>query len=196
VNVVKEAERWGVPLSEKKAKQIVSSKGPVSWFYLLELPQHKVVGADLKQTIMGLRVDLWALPSAELKETLKSDDLNVHCLAVSPDGKRLAGASISETIHIWDLTRGKHLGNFKQPGQVTSVVFSPDSKSLALSYKPDRTKRKPGAFLLMEVATGKEIVRLAKAHENGVASLAFSSDGRYLLSGGRSLKIWDLAPKK
>jgi len=44
----------------------------------------------------------------------------------------------------------------------------------------------------MDIVSGKEIVRLANAHENGVACLAYSPDGRYLLSGARTLKIWDL----
>src|SRR5262249_32819801 len=142
---------------------------PVSSFYLLEFPDHKVMAANLIQTTQGLRVELWALPSGKLTRTLKSDDLNVFCLAVSPDGKKLAGGSLQETVHIWDLTSGKHTANFKQPGQARILTFSPDSKTLAVGYPPDRTKRKPGAFLLMDIVSGKEIVRLANAHENGVA---------------------------
>jgi WD40 repeat protein len=182
--------RW--TLGEKKDEEIVACKGPLSWFYVLQLPEHKVLGANLWQTIEGLRVELWDLPSGKLRKTLKADDLNVVCLAVSPDGKTLAGGSIEECLHLWDIPSGKHLAKIKQPGQVGFVVFSPDSKTLAVSYKPDRTKRKPGAFLLMDVASGKEVVRLAKAHEHGCSCRAFSPDGRKLVSGAKTLKVWDL----
>jgi len=111
--------RWR--FGEKTDEEIIPpprGKYPVSWFYILEFPEHKLMAANVIQTAMGLRVELWALPSAKLRKTLKCDDLNVVCLAVSPDGKKLAGGSLQETVHLWDLPSGKQIANFKQLGQV------------------------------------------------------------------------------
>ena len=54
---------------------------------------------------------------------------SVHRLAYSPDGKRLASASVDGTLKVWDAQTGQELLTFK--GHVWSVAFSPDGKRLA-----------------------------------------------------------------
>jgi WD40 repeat protein len=75
-------------------------------------------------------------------------------------------------------------------GEVVSLAFSPDSRTLA-STGEDRTIK------LWEVLTGKERLTL-RGHTDKVLSVAFSPDGKTLASGGtdRSARVWDLAAGK
>ena len=71
----------------------------------------------------------------------------------------------------------------------TSVAFSPDGKTLVsgddhnISFWNPSTGQRKGTV---------------KAHKGGVDALAFSSDGKFLASGGfdKSVKIWEVATTK
>ena len=98
---------------------------------------------------------------------------------------------------IWDPTTGKELQELVVPLQaVFALAFSPDGKSLASGggmnrytprVEPDNTIR------LWEVISGKEHRSLA-GHQGAVLSLAFSTDGKKLVSGGEDTTglVWDV----
>jgi WD40 repeat protein len=70
---------------------------------------------------------------------------------------------------------------------VSSVAFSPDSKTLA-SGSYDQTIR------LWEVASGQSLREL-KGHTGAVRSMAFSPDGKTLPSGSydQTIRLWEVA---
>jgi WD40 repeat protein len=89
--------------------------------------------ADGKTLVSGLadRVSLWDVDARKLRGTIVSQQKNVSCAAVAPDGKSLATGSKDQTVVLWDTATGKALTTLKgHAGHVRSVSFSPDGRQL------------------------------------------------------------------
>jgi WD40 repeat protein len=100
----------------------------------------------------------------------------------------LASGSEGATAKLWDVETGRELTTLVgHTGEVSSVAFSPDGRTLA-SGSWDKTAK------LWDVASGRELRTLA-GHIFDVGSVAFSRDGRTLASGSfdNTVKLWDVA---
>jgi hypothetical protein len=89
---------------------------------------------------------------------------------------------------LWDIETGKEKKTLA--GQVYSVSFSPDGKTLA-SASWDNTVK------LWDIETGKEKKTLA-GHSSAVTSVSFSPDGKTLASASwdKTVKLWDIETGK
>ena len=82
---------------------------------------------------------LWDAVSGQDTFTFKWHNRSVYSVAFSPDGKRLATASVDQTVKVWDTTTGQETLTLKgHTGVVASVAFSPDGKRLT-SASADQT---------------------------------------------------------
>jgi WD40 repeat protein/tetratricopeptide (TPR) repeat protein len=112
----------------------------------------------------------------------------VVSLAFSPDGRLLAAGTAEPAYHevLWDLDSGRRRGEpiaFRHWAR--KLVFSPDGAHLAVGSS-DGTAR------LVETRTGRMTSHLP--HEGSIASIAFTGDGRHVLtSGGAAARLWDVA---
>src|SRR5262249_6681812 len=108
-------------------------------------------------------------------------------LAFAPDGRLLASGRGS-TVCLWDAATGRKVRQWLEPhGDVASLAFSRDGRTLAVVGDKD------GQARLWEVATGK--LRLAVGgHAGAVKGVAFSPDGRLLATGGEDTTalLWDV----
>jgi WD40 repeat protein len=111
-------------------------------------------------------------------------------LAFHPAGTRLAVASVSQSIRIWDMTVPlggvRHLPLAELVGHdeaVTSVAYSPDGRHLA-SGSTDHTVR------LWDAETGKLLG--SATLDTQVKALSFSPDGRYLYTGNGNSSCYQI----
>src|SRR5262249_2940878 len=128
-------------------------------------------------------VRLWDPDTGKERRQLLGHTGDVLSVALSADGKWLASGSADKTVRLWDVAAGKQVHRLKGHGQgVRVVAFSPDSQLLA-SGGTDPVLR------LWQLPAGKEVRRIDLGGTWGCWALAFSRDGKTLLSGG----IWDSA---
>jgi WD40 repeat protein len=108
----------------------------------------------------------------------------VTALAFSPDGKKVASASLDRTVRHWDAATGKAMEVLSHPGIVDSVVFSSDSRNL-VSLCEDRL------ILVWDVASGEERNRFN--HDDKVKSVLLSPNGKVVASVVQYIvRLWDV----
>jgi WD40 repeat protein len=122
-----------------------------------------------------------------------------HCVAIAPDGKTLvtgAQKGLDDILlQVWDAGTGKELRRFgkgrrlgKVPDVLYAIAFSADGKTVAACGSGD-------AIGLWDPDTGQSRGQLVAKGAGWMSSLAFSPDGKQLVSGHalREAWIWDLA---
>jgi WD40 repeat protein len=122
------------------------------------------------------------------RELMQTDD-EILCLALSPDGKKLAAAGCDRIIRVWDIPSGFTLEQSieNHADWVFGLAFAPDSKHL-LSSSRDKTAK------VWDLAA-RESVLTFPDHQNGVYHVASSPDGKQAVSCGEDgqVRIWNAA---
>jgi WD40 repeat protein len=123
-------------------------------------------------------VTLWNMLTGERVAVLQGFGRYVEGLAFSNDGKLLAAGTDSGSLQIWDVqhqTRLQSLTPAGWGGAVSRPAFSPDGRLVAVGIYGT------GTVFLVDVGTGKTIDH-QKVSDLGCGSVAFSPDGRFLIT--------------
>jgi WD40 repeat protein len=126
---------------------------------------------------------------AERRLNLPGQQGTYGVLAVSPDGAAIAAAGATSGS-LMDSASGGNVRQFSPAGKITALSFSADGQKLASG--DDR-----GNVDLWEVSTGRRLGATLQGHtDQAVSGLAFSSDGKRLISAyataGQPVLVWDL----
>lgn len=180
----------GVRVGEGTPNQLTGHQGPITALAWSAGPFLASAAADRK-------VILWQMPDGQPVHTLEGPGV-VRALAMSPDGKVLAGGGDDGTVQLWDVAPGKPGARLQGPTDwVLSLTFSPDGKLLAGGGYD-------GVVRLWDVAAGKKLLDIpAQAPPaanapppppNAVWALAFSPDSKLLAIGGADAQVYLVNP--
>lgn len=167
------------------------------------------------------KIHLWDAASGRLVRVIKGHEKDVNCIALSPDGKRLASASDDQTIRLWDVSTGKELTRVTCKSAAETVSFSRDGKKIVtgqsdytdptLSEGFEAQMLKGGSFMsrwmslwesrhrsleptvrVWDATTMDELVTMTDL-ASSVGQIAISPDGTLVavVGGPSKLGIWD-----
>ncbi|HEY7158533.1 MAG TPA: sigma-70 family RNA polymerase sigma factor [Gemmataceae bacterium] len=172
-----------------RTEKRVSRPGPAEYGGFIALSTDGTILATAPSA--GKRIRLWDTRTLkELPPLLNQPDANVESITFSPDGQTLAAASTkpsdSPIVRLWNLGTRQQTRQYKGKSyQVFYITFSADGKTLAAADGCEVT--------LWDVATGKFCHDFG--HTYCVDSLAFSPDGKRLVSGAaytdNIVRIWN-----
>jgi RNA polymerase sigma factor (sigma-70 family) len=135
-------------------------------------------GKGLITAGQGDLAHLWDVSSGrQLRQFGDRREEALCVVALSPDGRTLAGRVTGGSLCLWDATIGKLRHRLKAvrlvAGAKVPLVFSPDGKTLA--------SRDGQTLRLWETATGKELLAVEQIP---ATILAYSADGKALIWSG------------
>ncbi|KAF9631056.1 hypothetical protein BFW01_g1918 [Lasiodiplodia theobromae] len=122
-------------------------------------------------------------------------------VAHSPDSTaRIATASTSGTIQVWDAGSGERARTLSGYGQLGSgvelAVWSPDAALVASAAAGSADNNWSTVIKIWDARSGACVRTLERPHSRSsstIRALAFAPDSTLLASGGRAIRIWDVA---
>ncbi|MBW3579170.1 MAG: WD40 repeat domain-containing protein [Actinobacteria bacterium] len=130
-------------------------------------------------------VRLWDPATGELLRALQPANRQLRAISSSPDSRWIAGAGW-RTVPVWDVATGE-LARIL-PAHGIGVAFSPAGDLLAVAGDD-------GVASIWEPATGHVVGELR--HPSAVAGVAWSHDGRFVLTAaGDGAHLWDVASQQ
>jgi WD40 repeat protein len=119
----------------------------------------------------------------------------VDALAFRPDGLQLAtGSAIADPLshhggyRIWNVMSAAEQPLEAAKYAVSALAFRPDNRELAIAYRGDG-----GYWCINLIALDQDrLLRRYVAHRKGISAVAFTPDGKWLVSVGHdgAIRCW------
>ncbi|KIK38129.1 hypothetical protein CY34DRAFT_809668 [Suillus luteus UH-Slu-Lm8-n1] len=131
------------------------------------------------------KVRLWDVETTKVISKWTGHTHVVYALCWSADGERVASGSWDRTARVWDVKSGQTVLTIKTGHKlVYAVVYSPDGTKIATGGDEEK------AVKIWDAKSGE----LLNTLKHRVCSLAWTSDGKKLISGSyRLVRIFDTA---
>jgi WD40 repeat protein len=150
---------------------------------------HRVLKAGVRCLGPGA-VRLWDARTGRLLRRLGDPAEQVMAVALSPDGRHVAGGGGnpggSGVVRLWDTATGTEVwSRDDHTAEVLAVAYAPDGSSVA-------TAAADGQVKVRDPKTGA-VQRTLEGHDGGATSVAFSADGALLacVEGHGATRLWE-----
>jgi WD40 repeat protein/DNA-binding SARP family transcriptional activator len=142
-------------------------------------------GATIVTTGQDGAIRLWGAATGGKLRTIDASERRLVAAAFSPDEELIAAAEVA-SVSLWDTTSGEQARVLDAAG--IAVAFDPTGDLLAVAGDD-------GTATLWEVETGRLVAELR--HPAAVEGVAWSRDGRFLLTAGSGgARLWDTASQQ
>jgi eukaryotic-like serine/threonine-protein kinase len=164
--------------------------GPVKTLAMSADGKRIVSGGSWDQT-----VKVWNADSGQEILSFRPHAANIFGVAISGDGKRIVTSGNDMTVNVWDAATAQKVRSIDgRTHQFTCLGLSADGKRIVTGscvFTPQGFSL-PGEMTVCDVDAGRDIF-LLKGHSSGIFSVAFSADGKRIVSGSQdgTVKIWD-----
>ncbi|KEP45485.1 putative WD40-repeat protein (notchless protein), related protein, partial [Rhizoctonia solani 123E] len=109
--------------------------------------------------------------------------------AFSSDGIHIA-AGFDESLQIWNSQTGDTTLGPLTTGSIGGIAFSPDKSCIIHTQSPYITTE-PRPVLYVRDAQNGDIIHKLKHDDTELTHFRYSPDSRHIVSGGRSIHVWD-----
>jgi WD40 repeat protein len=134
-------------------------------------------------------IRIWRAATGQQIATFRGHADAVNVLRFSPDGRLLASLGsfhdLGREVKVWDLGTGKEVFAIRSPlmNSANGLALSADNRRLALAGTDLSVK-------FWDLESGLELLTL-QTHSDDLSAVAFSPNGRWLLTAGTDVKLWD-----
>ena len=157
-------------------------------------------GSLLLSSMRG-QVNCWDMTTGRLRQIFKADlykddpetrykdthhlSMYPNSIGFSPDGRLVVSKGFDGTYHVWNLETGKKISAPERYAtKLSTVTYSPDK-----GYYARGTRE-----IIFRDTSDDHVVKKLRGHQKWITALAFSTDGRSILSGdeGGNLILWNV----